>query len=404
MQLQETLAQSTQAPVAVEVGEKHQPMWQLVLNQFLEHKMAVASAAIILFFILVAIFAPVIGIWTGNDSDAQNVFNRYKPPFTTIELSNDDRVSEFEKFLQADPDRAKNIYDLLLTHQVIQANATDFQESLFQWMENSPNEKVLADLSQFSNPEILSLKKLVRTFRSFHLLGTDELGRDVLMRLIYGTRVSISVGILVSLAAALIGLLIGALAGFYGGILDAVLMRIVDSLLSLPLLPVLIVFAAADLSKLPLFNKILSQNGESVIKVIIILCLFSWMTVARLVRGSILSLREQEFILAARTLGVRDSSIILTHMVPNVLAPLLVTVTLNVGQSILTEASLSFLGLGIQPPTPSWGNMLTNAQELISQAPLLAIIPGFLIFIITISFNFVGDGLQEAIDPKALKR
>ena len=128
------------------------------------------------------------------------------------------------------------------------------------------------------------------------------------------------------------------------------------------------------------------------------------MTVARLVRGSILSLREREFILASKTLGATDFTIITRHMFPNVIAPMLVSVTLGVGESILFEAALSFLGLGIQPPTPSWGNMLFNAQELISQAPFLAILPGLLILMVTISFNYVGDGLQDAIDPKAIRR
>jgi peptide/nickel transport system permease protein len=181
-------------------------------------------------------------------------------------------------------------------------------------------------------------------------------------------------------------------------------MRVTDALISLPLLPVLIVIAAVDLQKVPGLSWILNSGSESLIKLVFILCIFSWMTVARLVRGSILSLREREFILAAKTLGATDFTIISRHMFPNVLAPILVSVTLGVGDSILFEATLSYLGLGIQPPTPSWGNMLFNAQELISQAPFLAIIPGFLIFLIVVSFNFLGDGLQDAMDPKAIRR
>jgi peptide/nickel transport system permease protein len=181
-------------------------------------------------------------------------------------------------------------------------------------------------------------------------------------------------------------------------------MRITDSLLSLPQMPVLILFAAVDLTKLPFLGWLISQQNESVAKLVVVLCLFSWMTVARLVRGSVLSLREREYILASQTLGATDRTLILTHMLPNVMAPLLVTVTVNVGQSILFEAALSFLGLGVQPPTPSWGNMLSNAQELVSAAPLLVVIPGLLILLTVISFNFVGDGLQEAINPKSVKR
>jgi peptide/nickel transport system permease protein len=237
-----------------------------------------------------------------------------------------------------------------------------------------------------------------------HILGTDELGRDVLVRLIYGTRVSLGVGILVALASSFIGLIIGCLAGFYGGFWDALLMRITDSLLSLPLLPVLIVMAAIDFTKAPILKYLINQQNQAVLKLVVILCIFSWMWVARLVRGSILSLKEREFIMAARTLGASDFTIIVRHIIPNVIAPLLVSVTLGVGESILFEAALSFLGLGIQPPTPSWGNMLFNAQEMIHEAPGLAILPGLLILATTISFNYIGDGLQDAIDPKAIRR
>lgn len=237
-----------------------------------------------------------------------------------------------------------------------------------------------------------------------HILGSDELGRDVLVRLIYGTRVSIGVGILVAIASSMIGLLFGCLAGYYGGAIDAILMRITDALLSLPILPILIIISAIDFSKLPILNSIITSGNQAILKLIIILCSFSWMTVARLVRGSILSIKEREFILAARTLGATDLTIMLRHIIPNVMAPLLVSVTLGVGEAILFEAALSFLGLGIQPPTPSWGNMLFNAQEMIHEAPGLAILPGLLILATTISFNYFGDGLQDAIDPKTIRR
>ena len=166
----------------------------------------------------------------------------------------------------------------------------------------------------------------------------------------------------------------------------------------------MIVIAAIDMQKLPALKALVSTQNESIFKMVLILCLFSWMTVARLVRGSILSLREREFILASKTLGATDFTIIFRHMFPNVIAPMLVSITLGVGESILFEAALSFLGLGIQPPTPSWGNMLFNAQELIYQAPFLAILPGVMILLTVISFNYLGDGLQDAVDPKAIRR
>ncbi|MCX7979398.1 MAG: ABC transporter permease, partial [Bdellovibrionaceae bacterium] len=234
--------------------------------------------------------------------------------------------------------------------------------------------------------------------------GTDEVGRDVFIRLVYASRVSLGVGILVAIASSLIGFLIGSFSGYYGGIVDMLLMRVTDALLSLPTIPILIVIAAIDLQKIPWLYSLIGGQHESIFKMVIILCLFSWMTVARLVRGAVLSLREREFILAAKTLGARDSVIIFRHLFPNAIAPMLVTTTLGVGESILFEAALSFLGLGITPPTASWGNMLNNAQELIYNNPWLAVLPGLMILITTISFNFVGDGLQAAVDPKSIRR
>lgn len=249
-----------------------------------------------------------------------------------------------------------------------------------------------------------ALVRLKTGFMKRHWLGTDELGRDVLIRLIYGARVSIGVGVLVAMVSGVIGLLIGSVAGYYGGMVDAFLMRVTDALLSLPILPILIIFAAVDISKIPIFGYLIRGENESIAKMVVILCLFSWMTVARVVRGTVLSVHKREFVMAAHTVGAGDLRIIFQHIVPNVIGPLLVAVTLKIGNAIMFEAALSFLGLGIQPPTPSWGNMLHNAQEIIYEAPRLAILPGMLIFITVISFNFLGDGLQDAVDPKAIRR
>lgn len=235
----------------------------------------------------------------------------------------------------------------------------------------------------------------------FHLLGTDELGRDVLMRLIYGTQVSIGIGIAVGVLSALIGGFVGTIAGYYGGRVDALLMRVTDSMLSLPLIPVLIVLAAVDLKKIAMFSWFVSAQNESITKMILCLCLFSWMTIARLVRGSILSIKERDYVAAAKVMGAGDIRVMVKHILPNTVGPLLVAVSLIIGQAILIEAGLSYLGLGVQPPTPSWGNMLFNAQEIIYEAPMLAVFPGLLILLAVISFNFIGDGLQQAFNPKS---
>jgi peptide/nickel transport system permease protein len=235
-----------------------------------------------------------------------------------------------------------------------------------------------------------------------HPLGTDELGRDLLLRLLQGGRVSLFVGLVGAIAAALIGTLIGLVAGYLGGRTDAFLMRLTDAVIALPLLPLLIVLAAVDLDKLGVPAAVAQSEAVSLYRILLIVALVGWTTVARLVRGTTLSVRERDFVRAAVAQGAGPVRIMLRHVLPNVVSPIIVATTLSVGNVILTESVLSFLGLGIQPPLPSWGNMLTNAQELIWQAPGLAIWPGGLIFATVIAFNFLGDGLQDAMDPRAI--
>jgi peptide/nickel transport system permease protein len=235
-----------------------------------------------------------------------------------------------------------------------------------------------------------------------HPLGTDELGRDLLCRLLYGGQVSLAVGLIAAVFSAIIGTAIGLVAGYAGGIADRLLMRFNDAVIALPLLPLLIVLAAVDLGKLGLPPEIATSEHVSLYRIVVIVSLFGWNTVARLVRAETLALRQREFVRAAVALGTTPRSIMWRHILPNAVSPIIVATTLSVGQIILFESTLSFLGLGIQPPTASWGNMLTNAQEVIWSAPELAVWPGLLIFLTVIAFNFLGDGLQDALDPRAL--
>jgi len=233
-----------------------------------------------------------------------------------------------------------------------------------------------------------------------HWLGTDELGRDLLMRLLEGGRVSLGIGLIIAAAAALIGTLVGLTAGYAGGRTDALLMRITDGIIALPRLPLLIVLAALDVTKLGVPEQWAHSPMLGFWRIAVIITLIGWTTVARLVRGATLSLREREFVRAAQALGARPMRIMFVHILPNLAGSIVVATTLSVGGIILLESVLSFLGLGIQPPMASWGNMLTNAQELIWSAPMLAVWPGLLIFLTVISCNFLGDGLQDALDPR----
>lgn len=293
---------------------------RMVRDRFLRHRMAVASAVVLVLLAGLALMAPLIEMMLGLDAEAVDLFKRYNPP------------------------------------------------------------------------------------DSEHWLGTDELGRDVLTRLLYGGRVSLFVGLTATIAAAIIGTTVGLVAGYAGGRFDAFIMRVTDGVIALPLLPLLIVLAAVDLGKLGLPESFTGAEDVSLYRIVAIVALVGWTTVARLVRATTLSLKTRPFILAARAQGAGAMRIMFRHILPNLASPIIVATTLSVGNVILLESVLSFLGLGIQPPLPSWGNLLTGAQETIWEAPALTFYPGLLIFVTVIAFNFVGDGLQDALDPRASER
>ena len=227
-----------------------------------------------------------------------------------------------------------------------------------------------------------------------HPMGTDPLGRDLLTRILYGGRISMTVGLLVVAITLTIGVTVGAVAGYAGGVLDNILMRITDAALTLPSLLVLILLGAI-LREVDI--PILQRN--SVLTIAVVIGLLSWMTFARLVRAAFLTLRELDFVTASRALGASPLRIVLGHILPNTVGPIIVESTLELGYAIIEESGLSFLGFGIQPPTPSWGNLLSNAQENFMRYPWLAIFPGVMIFLTIISVNYIGDGLRDAFDP-----
>lgn len=233
-----------------------------------------------------------------------------------------------------------------------------------------------------------------------HLLGTDDLGRDVLARLLHGGRVSILVGLSAAVIAATIGTLLGLTAGYFGGRFDAVLMRITDGVIALPLLALLIVLAAIDPTKLGVPAAAAQSEHASLARIVVITAAFSWTTVARLVRAATMSLKTRDFVRAAVAMGASPWRVMLVHILPNAAAPILVATALAVGEVIKFESVLSFLGLGIQPPVPSWGNMLTNAQELIWTAPSLALWPGLLILATVAACNLLADAIVDRLNPR----
>ncbi|WMT41008.1 ABC transporter permease [Paenibacillus sp. D2_2] len=228
--------------------------------------------------------------------------------------------------------------------------------------------------------------------------GTDKLGRDILLRVMLSGRISLLVGLVATFIAVVIGATLGALAGFYRKATDAIIMRIADIFMSIPTLPILIILGAvlSDLKVDPKYR---------IYFLMLIIGLLSWTTLARLVRGQILTLREQEFMMATEALGLRDRRKIFRHLIPNTIPIIIVTATLTVAGAILYESALSFLGLGVIPPTPSWGNMISDANNLIDfrKRPWIWIPPGMCILITTVAINLIGDGLRDALDPKMKK-
>lgn len=255
---------------------------------------------------------------------------------------------------------------------------------------------ILSAVFAYLSPYTPTQQEPINSFKSpsaEHWFGTDELGRDIFTRILYGGRVSLTVGLISTFSSILIGVIVGALSGYFGGWLDSILMRVTDAFLTFPTLFVLILLGAF------LREQPIPWLKNSVLVVIIIIAILSWMWPARLVRSLFLVMREREFVAATRALGGGNSRIILRHILPNCIGPILVSGTLQMAYAIITESGLSYLGFGVQPPTPTWGSILSTAQVHVFKAPWLAFYPGLMIFITVMAINYIGDGLRDAFDP-----
>lgn len=239
-------------------------------------------------------------------------------------------------------------------------------------------------------PDKIDLANSMETFSTRHWLGTDENGRDIFSRLLYGARVSLVVGLVAVVLAAVVGIVVGAMSGYFGKVLDAAAMRMTDAFMSIPTFFLLLT--------------VLTLFGSSLGNIVLVIGLTSWMSVARIVRGEFLKQREMEFVTAARVSGASDARIVIRHILPQVFPSIIVASTLGVAFAILTESSLSYLGLGVQPPLPSWGNMLTASQNYVWSAPRLVFYPGTLILLTVLAYNSLGSALRDTLDPQLRNR
>ena len=234
-----------------------------------------------------------------------------------------------------------------------------------------------------------------------HPFGTDTIGRDVLARTIYGGQISLLIGLTAVIVQVVVGVLMGALSGYYGGWLDSILMRFTESIMTIPLLFLLLVMAKFFSGQVPNIDLFGRTFSGSVVVIVLIIGLTTWPRLARIVRAEFLALKENDFVLAAHATGTSNNQIMFKHILPNTIAPIVVDATLSVAGAILAEAYISFLGMGVQPPTATWGNMITGATTYIEQAPWIWFFPGVLILITVLSINFLGDGLRDALDPRS---
>lgn len=363
-------------------------------NSFKKHTIALYASVVVFILYSTAFLAPLVSPFSPFEQQ-DFLVTAYKPPLTRL----DALVLEERKGVTIPLRKGDNISDrltntLISDFQVLKTRnephklrfidsyRIDGDSVIYQ---QGPREKTILIEALSGGKQYSEGKPSFIVTRSF-LLGTDQYGRDILSRVIYGSRISLSIGFLVVLISVTLGTIVGVSSGYFGGIVDNTLMRIVDVLIAFPALFLILI--------------IIATFGNSIFLIVITLSFTGWMGVARIVRSQVLSLKEQEFILAAKSLGLSNLRIIFRHLVPNTLTPVIVAATLRIGSIILTEAGLSFLGLGVQPPTPSWGNIINEGRDSLLNHWWISTFPGIAILTTVVCFNLIGDGVRDALDPR----
>jgi len=370
-------------------SDKEKSLGKISLKAFMRHSIALYASVVILILYSTAFLAPFIAPFSPYDQQ-DFLVTAYQPPLSQL----DALVLKQPKALiipmqQGTGSTVRLANSLIRDFQILK---TRNEPNAIRFVHEYQVEGNVLVYRQGIRTKTMAVEELARggkgniaITRTF-ILGTDQYGRDILSRIIYGSKISLSIGFLVVLISVTLGTVIGVTSGYFGGWIDAIMMRIVDVLIAFPALFLILI--------------IIATFGNSIYLIVITLSFTGWMGVARIVRSQVLSLKEQEFILAAKSLGLSNMRIIFRHLAPNTLTPVIIAATLRIGSIILTEAGLSFLGLGVQPPTPSWGNIINEGRDSLLNYWWISTFPGIAILTTVVCFNLIGDGLRDALDPR----